>query len=284
MRILKKIGRFGLTLLPFLLLALAQFLFLFGASLFFALRQPGATGLSLLELFYTGTIELNKHPVPVLLLFQLFYLLIFAPWYLFIRKRTGPHHPIRLGRRGLAALCGMGILLQLLLGILLTLLAPFAPRVFEQYNALIENSGVAEFGLLPLLATSIAAPLGEEIVFRGLTLHFAQKFTRRFWLANTLQALLFGIFHGNLVQGVYAFCLGLLLGWLYSLFHIIGPCILLHCVFNASSLLADLYFSLFPEAWGVWVLAAHLLLCIPGLFFAARTLKRAALDKPPAKG
>ena len=55
--------------------------------------------------------------------------------------------------------------------------------------------------------TIILAPVGEELVFRGLTYRFARK-ALPFWGANILQAALFGVMHLNLFQGLYAFFLG----------------------------------------------------------------------------
>ena len=53
-----------------------------------------------------------------------------------------------------------------------------------------------------------------------------------FWAANLLQALLFGIFHMNMIQGIYAFCLGLVLGYVCNRGGSIYYSILLHMLFN----------------------------------------------------
>lgn len=55
-------------------------------------------------------------------------------------------------------------------------------------------------------------PAVEEAVFRGAVLGlFRRLFQTR--TAVLLSALLFGLYHGNIVQGVYAFLLGLLLAY-----------------------------------------------------------------------
>ena len=51
----------------------------------------------------------------------------------------------------------------------------------------------------------------EELIFRGLTLKILEK-AFPFWAANILQALYFGIIHGNIIQSSYAFFAGLLFG------------------------------------------------------------------------
>lgn len=61
------------------------------------------------------------------------------------------------------------------------------------------------------LYMGILAPIAEEILFRGLVLRTLLPHGKRF--AILLSAFLFGIFHGNLVQTPYAFCVGLVLGY-----------------------------------------------------------------------
>ena len=68
-------------------------------------------------------------------------------------------------------------------------------------------------GVWALLATVIAAPLAEEVVFRGLI----QSRLRRVmpgWLAVVIAAALFGLCHGQAVWMAYAFTLGLFFGWI----------------------------------------------------------------------
>ena len=56
-------------------------------------------------------------------------------------------------------------------------------------------------------------PCYRRADFRGLTLRILEG-AFPFWAANILQALYFGIIHGNLVQGGYAFLAGMVLGYL----------------------------------------------------------------------
>ena len=51
-------------------------------------------------------------------------------------------------------------------------------------------------------------------------------------MANIIQAALFGIMHGNLVQGAYAFALGLILGYVYHKYQSLVIPILFHMSFN----------------------------------------------------
>lgn len=69
--------------------------------------------------------------------------------------------------------------------------------------------------LLGLLLYGFAAPLSEELVFRGIVYGQTRK-TLGCGGAMALSALVFGIYHGNPVQGIYAFLLGLLLALVYE--------------------------------------------------------------------
>lgn len=53
-----------------------------------------------------------------------------------------------------------------------------------------------------------------------------------FWVANFLQALLFGVFHMNMIQGVYAFVVGIVLGFICEKSRSIYPSMLFHILFN----------------------------------------------------
>ena len=85
------------------------------------------------------------------------------------------------------------------------------------------------------LYASVFAPLSEELIFRGYILRSLRPYGKRFAILGS--ALLFGLFHGNLLQACYAILVGLVLGYVtveYSIVWAIG----IH-VFN-NLVLADL--------------------------------------------
>lgn len=85
------------------------------------------------------------------------------------------------------------------------------------------------------LYASIVAPISEELIFRGYVQRSLARFGRKFSIFCS--ALLFGLFHGNLLQTPYAFLVGLILGYVAAEYHI-GWAIGLH-MFN-NLVLADL--------------------------------------------
>lgn len=84
---------------------------------------------------------------------------------------------------------------------------------------------------IELLGAGVAGPIVEELLLRGLLYQrFRDMMQARpaiFW-----SALIFGIFHGNIVQGVYAFLMGMFFAWLKERFHTILIPILAHMAAN----------------------------------------------------
>ena len=96
------------------------------------------------------------------------------------------------------------------------------------------------------VALGIMVPVAEEIVFRGAIQRVLQNALgeRNRWIAIVVSALIFGIIHFNLAQGLHAFLIGLLLGWLYSKTGSILPGLVFHWVNNT---VAYLMFNLMPQ-------------------------------------
>lgn len=96
---------------------------------------------------------------------------------------------------------------------------------------------------LGILIYGVLSPLAEETVFRGITLqrlyllcHEKKSGKTAFLLAAGLSSLLFGIYHGSLVQGLYAAAMG----FLFCLFLALGgnlfSLIILHGGVNVMTL------------------------------------------------
>ena len=84
---------------------------------------------------------------------------------------------------------------------------------------------------LGIISYGILAPLGEEIVFRGMVYGQLRKVLKVPY-AVVLSGLAFGLFHGNLVQAVYATVIGCLLALVYEWYGTIAAPMLFHSVAN----------------------------------------------------
>lgn len=195
---------------------------------------------------------------------QIAMLLVFGLWYYFAYgRKKRPETAEKPRGFHVALIVLLGLILQLGIGSVLSLIEIFAPKALEHYNELMELMGLGEMSLPVMIAVSIMAPLSEEVLCRGVILRLAEKVSPKFWVANVIQALAFGILHANLVQGIYAFLLGLLLGYIYGKYRNIWLCMLLHASMNCSSFIVSPFYSLFPEGSLAAVFAVILVVSIP---------------------
>ncbi|MDO4260995.1 MAG: CPBP family intramembrane metalloprotease [Eubacteriales bacterium] len=111
---------------------------------------------------------------------------------------------------------------------------------------------------LQLLCVGALVPAAEEVVMRGL-LYGRLRDMCRPAAAIAVSAVLFGLFHGNPAQGVYAAGCGWFLSWLMERFRTLRAPILAHLSSNVFiSLLGGLdgYRSLSAGDWRFWALTA----------------------------
>lgn len=167
------------------------------------------------------------------------YLVMFGLWFwlMFCRKKPTGNWKQVLKPQRIVGIIGGGIAIQFALSVALTTLLPLFPKIMESYSAVMETLG--SDSVLMILCVCLLAPIGEELIFRGLTFRIMKK-AIPWQVALIVQALLFGIYHLNLVQGIYAACLGLLLGYCAHRYGSVLPGILLHMAVNSSSYLAGL--------------------------------------------
>lgn len=168
------------------------------------------------------------------------YIVVFGIWYYkaFVQndvniisdkhsgKESGTKHiaPVFLIIAGIAA--------QFLVDGVLTLVRPLFEEAFAHYDKIVSSVTGAASSWVTVLTVAIVAPIGEELLFRGLIQSYSKEYLSTVW-AIILQAAVFGVYHGNVIQGVYAFLLGMLLGLIAHRFESILPSIVFHIAINA---------------------------------------------------
>ena len=95
-------------------------------------------------------------------------------------------------------------------------------------------------------AIGLLVPVAEEMVFRGAILRRLLSIfgDRWHWAAIAVSALIFGAMHGNLAQGLHAFIIGLILGWMYYRTKSIVPTVAFHWVNNT---VAYVMYNIMPQ-------------------------------------
>lgn len=168
----------------------------------------------------------------------------FGLWYYFgcRRRELLPPKGV-LAPKNMLLLFLSAIGAQYVIGYVVAGIEVVLPEAVESYEELVETAGLGELTFLMVVYVVILGPIAEELIFRGLTFYYMKKATSRFWLANLLQAALFGIMHMNLVQGIYAFLLGMVLGWVYQRFQSLYASIFLHICINGLGSVIDLLFG-----------------------------------------
>ncbi len=96
--------------------------------------------------------------------------------------------------------------------------------------------GSALNGVMGILAGVIMAPLAEEIAVRGLILRRAEK---SFGLVGCMiiSAVMFALFHLNLIQSVYVIPMGLFWGYIGYKYKSVIPCIICHLINNLVAII-----------------------------------------------
>lgn len=169
----------------------------------------------------------------------------------------------------------LGVFMNFIVGPLLTFAMEYIPSgVAEQYMELMDAIVGAPI-LWVILTTSIVAPLFEEILMRGIVFNDFKKAVP-LWLAIVIQALMFGLMHMNIIQGTYAFAIGVVFGLVYYRYRSIWVPIAMHFAFNTTSLILD---ALFPTADTLLFYGAMLLIGIIGSGVVLFYMKKNYVDQ-----
>lgn len=104
--------------------------------------------------------------------------------------------------------------------------------------------------VVSLLTVGIVAPFTEEFIFRGVIFKTLNKNISILWTI-IIQAIFFGLFHGNLIQGTYATFLGLVFGYITYRTKSLWPAIVMHIINNCMSTISPFILSNVPSTIGV---------------------------------
>lgn len=154
--------------------------------------------------------------------------------FLYLRQRKGRLKAERPAMRisDIGLIFAVSILANIFIS---TLMETFnIVQYFPDYEQLMLSlSGGALW--IQLLSVGLVAPIVEEVLLRGVVFGRLRGYMRLL-PALLVQALIFGLLHMNILQGLYAFLIALLFGYVYAKYGRLLLCILAHIVFNMTSL------------------------------------------------
>lgn len=251
----KKVGYFWLSLVPMLLYGAICI----GVSMVGAILIGVKSVLSGEEDIYNSIMNgITESSMLMGVIYGIFGIIATGLWYYFGCKKKNLRLPKEIQSVKLVlTMAGLAFSLQYVVNYFMNFVGILLPEKMENYVKLMELAGLDKITVTAVLYGVILGPIAEELTFRGLTLHFTQKCTKRFWIANTLQALAFGVFHMNLIQGAYAFLLGLVMGFLYQRYQSLYVTIIFHIFFNFLGFTMSYIDALLPQnmvfriLWGV---------------------------------
>jgi hypothetical protein len=234
---MNKAGNFFKSFIPILLVFIIQIAVTIPVMIIYGIRTMTENSGDIEALFQSLMSATSNQTVTqtINIAYGICALIIFGIWYqkIFVKPfRNKPkHYPTGFSFHTIVAIIFLATGLQYVCTLVVDLIGMVQPAWITQYNALMETAGYSDASLILIVYTVLVAPIAEELIFRGLTFRYARH-ALPFWLANIWQALLFGVLHMNLVQGIYAFSIGLFLGWVCHRGRGIKYSILVHIVFN----------------------------------------------------
>lgn len=127
------------------------------------------------------------------------------------------------------------------------------------------------------ISTCIIAPIFEEILYRGVLLNGLLK-KYNYKKAIIYSAIIFGIAHMNLPQGVNAFFLGVIIGLAYYYAMSIYLCMAMHFVNNFL-----VNFVVYPES-KLWTVILFIIVPIIGILIFIKSFKVISYSKGISNG
>ena len=168
---------------------------------------------------------------------------IYIPWYYkgIVKKSPKINYKKALGIKPVILSVSILICLYFFISGLFIIADKLVPSVMENYAELMKASSLGTDVYITVIYGLILGPLTEELCFRGLMQGMLEKSKMHYMLVIFIQGLLFGVMHMNLVQGVYAFLLGMALGYIRYKYKTLILSVAAHLVFNFFGTSVELF-------------------------------------------
>ncbi len=192
--------------------------------------------------YFTGMEKNYRDNLIFVSVLNLVYIAGYGTWYYFIRKRRDCS-PVNYRRifsvKSIASMIGMAVSAQLCCNLIMIGVHLVMPGQFDKYLKLMEGLDIS---VMPawamILIVALWVPLAEELIFRAMIYRTLRK-GFGVVVAAIISGVLFGAYHMNVVQGIYAGAFGILLAYIYEKTNSLCGCYLFHMFFNFSSYVLD---------------------------------------------
>ena len=185
-------------------------------------------------LIFTKNIEIVKNNIyPLVLIGDIITLILIA--LILLPSDYGMKDRINIKRIPIKEYFNI-IILGIGITILLLFLSSILTKLIPSYNEVANQLATSRGSALQLIITIALIPIYEEIFYRGIIFEYLRK-NFNIIVAIVVQALVFGVMHLNLVQGIYTFILGIVLALIYMYSESILGNITVHIIFNLLGIL-----------------------------------------------
>lgn len=231
---MKKTVHFLFTVIPAILMIGIQILCVTIASvLITAIVSSQSESVDMSEVLRVSEEIFLKKEMIIYFIIQLMSIVIFGLWFFGAKMNKNLTGKYKWKDRSVwFGILSLSVAMYMITFLFMLAMELLFPRQMLEYSKIMQGLQLDHFGIIPFLNVVILAPIGEEIIFRGITMNYAKKITNHFWIANIVQAALFGLVHMNLIQGIYAFVLGLVLGYLSQTYQSIYVAMIMHAIYN----------------------------------------------------
>ena len=145
-------------------------------------------------------------------------------------------------------------------------------QIFQGYSAAFTASFDGQNVILLVAVTCVLGPVAEEVIFRGIIFRRARAYLGPVGGA-IVSALLFGLYHANVVQFIYAAAAGMLFALWYHESGSLKICAAAHAAMNLWAVLLSRGFgisSLDPATWSPALPVAEGIVAAAGIFCILR--------------
>lgn len=171
--------------------------------------------------------ELNNYINSKVLIIIFLTMIIFIPLFYKIYKKYRKENKFTL----------KNIFISILFGISISLIYNIT---LYNLNNVIHFTNIFELSKLPiivqLISSGICGPILEEFIFRGIVYNKLKTFNRPM-KSIILTSIIFGLFHNNIINAIYAFGVSFILIYLYEKYKTLKAPIFMHIFLNSTTIL-----------------------------------------------
>lgn len=155
-------------------------------------------------------------------------------WRMYRNDRIlyGREAPKKMKWQDYLGIAALGIACNIALTLVMNVLLSYVPVSNEVQENLFQSNL-----LIQLFGVGILVPFMEEVLFRGLVYNRLRGYTRTAQPAMVLAAVIFAVYHGNIVQMLFAFPMALIMTALYQRWNTLKASTAFHMAVNLSSVL-----------------------------------------------